>query len=116
MKIIKQDKAEGFLGDLLDNMDKRTLSRAEKRMGITIKKKIMQLTDFNGKEIKSFNNDEVQVAYIPNPHCKFILQHEKYYGEYECYDKVFILHLDENNREIERWNALSSTITFIRWA
>lgn len=42
MKIIKQDKAKGFLGDLLANMDNRTLSRAEKRMGITIKKKIMQ--------------------------------------------------------------------------
>jgi hypothetical protein len=39
MKIIKQDKAKGFLGDLLDNMDKRTLSRAEKRMDIIIKKK-----------------------------------------------------------------------------
>lgn len=37
MKIIKQDRAKGFLGDLLDNMDKQTLSRAENRMGIALK-------------------------------------------------------------------------------
>lgn len=76
----------------------------------------MTLKEFDGKEIKSFNNDEVQVSYTPNQNCKFILQHETYYGEYSCYDKFFILHLDENNNEIERWNASSPIISFIRWA
>ena len=64
MKIIKQDKAKGFLGDLLDNMDNRTLSRAEKRMGITIKKKNMNLTKklnklFSVKEVKDVEGAEV---------------------------------------------------------
>ena len=76
----------------------------------------MTLKEFNGKEIKSFNDDEAQVTYRPNPNCKFILQHEEYYGEYSCYDKFFILHLDENNNEIERWSASSPVISFIRWA
>ena len=76
----------------------------------------MTLKEFNGKEIESFNNDEAEVTYTPDTNCKFVLQYEEYCGEYSHYDKFFILHLDDDNNEIERWNALSPVISFIRWA
>lgn len=40
-KIIKRDRAKGFLGDLLDNMDNQTLSRAEDRLATQIEEAIL---------------------------------------------------------------------------
>ena len=40
MKIVKQYRAKGFLGDLLDNMDNPTLSRAEDRLAKQIEEAI----------------------------------------------------------------------------
>lgn len=34
------------------------------------------LKDYNGREIKYFNDDNAQVSYFPNGNCKFILQVE----------------------------------------
>ena len=40
-KMIKRDRAKGFLGDLLDNMDNQTLSRAEDRLAKQIEEAIL---------------------------------------------------------------------------
>lgn len=73
------------------------------------------LKDYNGREIKYFNDDNAQISYFPNGNCKFILQIESHSDEYEVVNKIFILHLDRIGNEIERWDALSPSITRIAW-
>ena len=72
------------------------------------------LRDKNDCEIAFFNDDTIRVTYRPKG--KYIFKHEQYSGENSLIDRFFIIHIDDNGEEIERWNALSSTVTFIKWA
>lgn len=73
------------------------------------------MIEFHGREIKSFNNDDAQVSFFPKENCKFILQVEQHNGQLDIVHKVYILHIDENGNEIERWDAMSPSVTRIIW-
>jgi len=73
------------------------------------------LIQHNQREIAYFNNDDAQVSHVPNPGCKFILQHEESAGMYCNIDHIFIIHIDQQENEIERWDAFSPSVSFIKW-
>jgi hypothetical protein len=74
------------------------------------------LKEYDKSEIAFFNNDNAQVSYKPLDGCKFTLWWEVYDGEYNGVDKFFIVHTDKDGKEIERWNAMSDSVTYIKWA
>ena len=73
------------------------------------------MIEFDGNEIERFNNDNACVSFHPKENCKFILQIEKFNGQLDIFHKVYILHIDENGKEIERWDAMSTSVTNIKW-
>ena len=76
---------------------------------------IMELKDFNGKEIERFNFDDEKVSFYPDKDCNFYFQHEVYKGKLDFYDIFFIIHIDKTGKEIERWKYFTKSITSIKW-
>lgn len=73
------------------------------------------MIEMHGREIEFFNNDNAGVSFLPKENCKFILQVEVLNGQLDIFHKVYILHINENGDEIERWNAISPSVTSIIW-
>ncbi len=77
---------------------------------------LLNMKDYDGWEIDHFNNDEACITTSPNKDCKFILHHEIYRGEYSEVDKFYILHLDINGIELNRFDAMGKTVNSIFWS
>ena len=76
----------------------------------------MDLKEMNGRKIEYFANDEAQIGYHPKKGCKYVFKYEQVKGRMDFTDLFYILHIDENGNELERFDYLSKAVSHVRWA